>query len=119
MGTKIASMLDELAALRTQAAALEAALRAASPEIATNLDQTKELAGSLEADIKTSAKYVPESQAHTLIGSSLQLVWVAEKTEMVPDMAALATLAKEHGFEIPMVEKSVRAKYWAIKARKK
>lgn len=72
----ICNLLDELAGLRQAAAAAEAEIERQVPDLIARKAEIERQAKALEDVIKDKAKYIPPSQAHTLRGGALQLVWV-------------------------------------------
>lgn len=77
--SKITDQLDCLYTQRLALAALTAEIEAAIPEdLRQRRDELTACVKAAEEDIKRRAEFIPDSQAHTLVGSHLQLVWQPE-----------------------------------------
>jgi hypothetical protein len=117
----IANLLDELAARRECLAGLEAEIAAAIPAHLLRQKTALETeVKNLEAGVKEKAKYIPETQAHTVIGRLLQLVWTPGRVSW--DGLALEKLAGEFGIpESRLVQCRTQGDgFWSIrKAGKK
>lgn len=112
----ITSKLDQLHEIRNEIGRLEAEIRQATPDLHSTLDILECRANELEKSIKQSAKYVPPSQAHTLRGAFLKLVWRVRKTWKV-DQANLADLVEKYQISQEDLEKVITSQdssNWAI-----
>jgi hypothetical protein len=91
--TVITALLNTLAIRRSTMECLKAQVRAAAGSLADDLDKAEAEVKALEADVKDKAKFVPDSQAHTLKGDSLQLVWTKGKKALDEDLTVKALQA--------------------------
>lgn len=115
----ITNLLDTLSIKRGDLGAVKALLDLARPDLATQRDCLAAEIEQLEAKIKGKAKYVPETQAHTLVGRLLQLVWCPGRKDI--DKNALADVLAKYGVS---AEDSARLfvkknGYWSIRNRGK
>lgn len=77
--SKITALLDELHNLRQAAAQLDADIERLVPaDLIERRDCLAARVKELEEDIKRRAEFIPDGQAHTLVGQWLQLVWQPE-----------------------------------------
>ena len=77
--SKIVALLNDLegarAALETVNAEVQTHIPAHLVQAQSDLEKRVKC---IEAEVKDKAKFIPPSQAHTLVGNSLQLVWNEE-----------------------------------------
>jgi len=71
----ITKMLDSYADIMTTAICLEDQIKLAAPDLWVQREAALKSADALKGEIKDKAKFIPQSQAHTLIGKLFQMVW--------------------------------------------
>lgn len=115
----IANLLDQLADARECAFDWECKVQEAAAWEVARWDESKAEVERLEKEIKSKAKFVPVSQAHTLIGRLLQLVWTPGRAAWDGD--ALRELAGEFGIpENRLAECQTQGSgFWSIRKRGK
>jgi hypothetical protein len=90
----IADLLDRLAAERKRLASVEQAIAIQAGPLEEQRQCLEAACKKIEEEIKGKAKFVPTSQAHTLLGRTLQLVWSGRTTV---DQDALQDLFDKYG----------------------
>jgi len=135
----ITVLLDTLADRRVALARVDADIEAKVPDLVAARSKLQAEAEVLEKDIKHRAKFVPETQAHTLLGHLLQLVWSKPKPKwneakiegLVTSYNALLLCVRQHqedwaveagnAFRLLSVEdlKDQPDGYWSIRDRGK
>ena len=110
----IAKLLDELASQRETLEGLRSDLEAQAPELAAAIKAQAATVEGLEKDIKAKAQYVPDSQAHTLVGRLLQLVWTAAKP--VLDEGKVTALCAANGLSTDGLY-TAKPGFWSIRKR--
>jgi hypothetical protein len=108
----ITALLDKLFVERQ---ALQAAQASIPVDIQAAINEAEGRVKCLEAEVKSKAKFVPGSQAHTLVGSRLQLVWSVRKAWDESDLQALATRYNIPPAELDACKKGTGG--WSIRAR--
>jgi hypothetical protein len=116
----IVNLLDELTAARACLADVQGEIKALVPtDLAAKEALAAKTVADLEATIKDRAKFIPDTQAHSLIGQALQLVW--SKGKVGWDDVRLAVLAGKYG--VPQDElagcKVQGDGWWSIRQRGK
>ena len=78
----ITALLDNLYELRQAAKAVQAKIEAAAPELVAERSRLETEVKQAEKAIDEKSKYISKSQAHTMIGQWLQLVWSQPKPKL-------------------------------------
>lgn len=115
----IANLLDELSCARECKDTVTSKIEQAVPELVAELAIAEQNVITLEKQIKDKAKFVPVTQAHTLVGKLLQLVWTPGRVAW--DSEALQNLAVEFGIpDEKLAECQVQGSgFWSIRKRGK
>lgn len=113
----ISNLLDILFDKRNELITVQDEIKSACPALVERQECLENAIADLEAEIKGKAKFIPVSQAHTLVGKALQLVWTTATVKNEVDLVALDDLAKKHGFDVPFHLVETRSAFWSIKKR--
>jgi hypothetical protein len=71
----ITDILDRYGEKKAALAAVEVAIESAASALVAQRKELEAAIKELDKEAKSKAKYIPESQAHTLLGRLFQMVW--------------------------------------------
>jgi hypothetical protein len=71
----IAVILDKYAEKMNELESIQRKIKSAVPELIDAEAQLTKEVDAIKAEVKDKAKFIPASQAHTLVGKFFQLVW--------------------------------------------
>lgn len=113
----IVDLLDRAASKRAAAAEVAADIRRVAGDLLSQQEALEGEAAALVKEAKEKARFIPPTQAHTLVGRFLQLVWNPAKIETDLDPDKVKEVFRKYG--VPESEwdgcftsVEVRCAYW-------